>query len=74
MEMIMTTLSLVQALPLRGGVLAALAARYREAMARHRAFVETRRELNWLSDRELADLGMMRCDIDRIAREAASRV
>lgn len=31
---------------------------------------QTRRELSWLSDRELADLGILRCDIDRLARQA----
>jgi uncharacterized protein YjiS (DUF1127 family) len=28
-------------------------------------------ELNQLTDRELSDLGISRCDIDRVAKEAA---
>lgn len=28
----------------------------------------TRRELNALSDRELSDIGLSRCDIERVAR------
>jgi uncharacterized protein YjiS (DUF1127 family) len=34
----------------------------------------TARELCALSDRDLADIGIFRCDIGRIAREAADRV
>ncbi|MEM9198840.1 MAG: DUF1127 domain-containing protein [Pseudomonadota bacterium] len=37
---------------------------------RARQIRETRRELSRLSDRELADLGMHRAGIPRIAREA----
>ncbi len=37
--------------------------RYRRALA----------ELNVHSDRELADLGIMRCDLPRLARETARR-
>jgi uncharacterized protein YjiS (DUF1127 family) len=32
---------------------------------------ETIRELSTLSDRQLADMGVMRFDIDRIARDSA---
>ena len=32
---------------------------------------QTRRELSHLSDRELADIGISRCDIGRVAREAS---
>ena len=33
----------------------------------------TKRELDLLTDRELADLGIMRSDIPRIARDSVSR-
>lgn len=36
-----------------------------------RAYLETFRELQALSDRDLADIGISRGDIERIAREAA---
>jgi uncharacterized protein YjiS (DUF1127 family) len=41
-----------------------------EMRAKNRAYQQTRRELRWLSDRELDDLGITRCDIDRVARQA----
>lgn len=44
--------------------------RFAEMRAQRRAYQQTRHELQWLSDRELSDLGIARCDIDRIAREA----
>ncbi len=34
-------------------------------------YLETRRELSRLSDRDLADVGLSRMDIDSVAREAA---
>jgi Uncharacterized conserved small protein len=37
----------------------------------YRLYRETVRELAQLSDRELADLGIVRYDIDRVARQAA---
>lgn len=40
-------------------------------MARRRVYTETRRELEMLSDRDLADLGISRVQIGEIAREAA---
>ena len=36
-----------------------------------RRYSESLRELNCLDDRELADIGITRCDIQRIAWEAA---
>jgi uncharacterized protein YjiS (DUF1127 family) len=36
-----------------------------------RRYNESLRELNRLDDRELADIGITRCDIQRIAWEAA---
>ena len=36
----------------------------------YRLYRETVRELAQLSDRELADLGIVRYDIDRVARQA----
>ena len=41
------------------------------ALARRRIFSQTARELNALSDRELADLGIHRADIRQIAMQAA---
>ncbi len=41
------------------------------ALARRRMFSQTARELNALTDRELADLGIHRADIRQIAMQAA---
>jgi uncharacterized protein YjiS (DUF1127 family) len=43
-----------------------------QALRRHRIYSRTLAELSALSDRELADLGMSRFDIRRVAREAAN--
>jgi uncharacterized protein YjiS (DUF1127 family) len=43
----------------------------REAAARRATYQQTQRELNSLTDRELADLGMVRNNIDAVARSAA---
>lgn len=48
-----------------------LLAQVKAAFARRAVFTQTLRELNALSDRELADLGIARADITTIAREAA---
>ena len=48
-------------------------ARLSRAFADYRAFVETRNELEALSDRELADLGIARFAINDVARDAVSR-
>lgn len=50
-----------------------LLARLRQAFAEYRVYVETRNELDALSDRELADLGIARFAIDEVARNAAHR-
>jgi uncharacterized protein YjiS (DUF1127 family) len=42
-----------------------------ELMARRKVERTTYFELSGLSDRELSDLGICRCDIRRLAREAA---
>lgn len=42
----------------------------RGRLARREAFRRTLNELNSLSDREAADLGMSRADFARVAREA----
>jgi uncharacterized protein YjiS (DUF1127 family) len=39
--------------------------------ARNRAYHQTVSELEMLSDRDLADIGIARCDIPAIARDAA---
>lgn len=65
-----------------GGVLTArlsagadsLRARYAAWGRRRAAFNQTYRELDALSDRELADIGFSRCDIGWVARDAARRV
>lgn len=46
--------------------------RINEARARYVVYNRTRNELGALSDRELADLGIYRGDIRRIAKEAAA--
>lgn len=43
----------------------------RMALAKRGVYNTTRRELSALSDRDLTDLGIARCDINRLAREAA---
>lgn len=43
-----------------------------QALRRHRIYSRTLAELSALSDRELADLGLSRFDIRRVAREAAN--
>ncbi|MEX3316983.1 DUF1127 domain-containing protein [Sulfitobacter sp. PS-8MA] len=40
-----------------------------EARARRASYRQTLNELQALSDRELADIGLARCDIRRLARE-----
>lgn len=43
----------------------------RRAYARRAAFQQTYNELNMLSNRELNDIGLVRSQIEEIAREAA---
>jgi len=50
---------------------AALRASFAERRAQRRVFAATRDELCALSNRELADLGVARSEITRIAMEAA---
>lgn len=45
----------------------------RKAMTNHTKYRQTVHELNGLSNRELADLGISRCDIYTIARKHADR-
>lgn len=52
-------------------VLREIATGLRAARARRAEAARVRRELASYSDRELADLGISRSDIDAIAREAA---
>jgi uncharacterized protein YjiS (DUF1127 family) len=42
----------------------------RNAIKRHATIRRTTAELSRLSDRELGDLGIARCDINRVARSA----
>ena len=46
---------------------------FRDGIKRWNRYNQTRRELDLLTDRELADLGILRADIPRIAREAIAR-
>jgi uncharacterized protein YjiS (DUF1127 family) len=50
-----------------GGLMAGIAT----ALQRRRLYAQTVRELNALTDRELADLGISRLSIADVAREAA---
>lgn len=45
----------------------------RKQLGRHLRYRKIRAELSAHSDRELADLGILRCDVDRFARKAAVR-
>lgn len=54
-----------------GDRLAALVAGAREALRRRAVYRTTLRELKALNDRDLADLGIAACDLERIAHEAA---
>jgi uncharacterized protein YjiS (DUF1127 family) len=49
----------------------AVASSIKGALARRRMFSQTAGELNALTDRELADLGIHRADIRQIAMQAA---
>lgn len=55
-----------------GATLDTIAAELRGFFARRRLYRETLRELNGLSNRELADLGLHRSQIKRIAIEAVN--
>lgn len=48
-----------------------LLAQVKVMIARRAVYNQTVRELNVLTDRELADLGLSRYDIETVAREAA---
>jgi uncharacterized protein YjiS (DUF1127 family) len=54
--------------------LSALRARIDTAIRRRVEYARTLDELNQLTDRELNDLGFSRCDLRRIAREAADKI
>lgn len=54
-----------------GDRLAGLVASVKLALAKRRVYRETTRELNGLTSRELADLGIHRSMITRVAMEAA---
>lgn len=63
-----------EARPLRGSVfqkLAEVRAELAERFARYQLYRQTMQELSGLNDRELADLGLERGDIHRVAVEAA---
>lgn len=46
----------------------------RQAVERRRRIGRIRRELHRLSDRDLADIGIARGDIDAVARQANDRI
>lgn len=48
----------------------AVFASVKEALARNAVYKKTVRELSSLSDHELSDIGIARCDIYAIARQA----
>lgn len=50
----------------------ALRARFEDWSRRRRAYLDTLAELQALSQRELADIGLAREDLPRVAREAAA--
>lgn len=54
-----------------GAKLAQIWADIKAASAKRALYRETIRELNTLSNRELADLGIARCEIPRIAYETS---
>ena len=43
-------------------------------ISRYNAYHTARQELSNLSDRDLADIGIARCDIDRVARLSAKNI
>lgn len=51
-------------------IVSTLARSLGDALMRHRRIARIEAELRALSDRDLADLGIVRCDIGRIARSA----
>lgn len=55
------------------GFLASIFARFGGAMTEYRRFSRTRNELDALTDRELADIGLNRADIEDIAWRCANR-
>ncbi|WP_068116344.1 DUF1127 domain-containing protein [Tropicimonas marinistellae] len=48
-----------------------LIASFSASMERRRAFLQTRSELNAMTDRELSDIGITRFAINDVARDAA---
>jgi uncharacterized protein YjiS (DUF1127 family) len=52
----------------------AFSARIRLTLAKRKAFNATRAELSKLSSRDLADIGITRSDVTRLAQEAADNV
>ncbi|MEO9822259.1 MAG: DUF1127 domain-containing protein [Paracoccaceae bacterium] len=55
-----------------GELFQALGAQLKDARARRVAYNRTYGELAGLTDRELADIGMSRCEIDRVAKQHAN--
>ncbi|CAM3252938.1 Uncharacterized conserved protein YjiS, DUF1127 family [Paracoccus aminovorans] len=53
------------------GSIAKFVAAIRETLARRSVYRQTLRELNQLSNRDLADLGLHRANIPSVARQAA---
>lgn len=53
------------------GTTGGLFARLRARIDEHARFVRTREELATLTDRELEDIGLVRADIEDVARRAA---
>ncbi|SNB62200.1 protein of unknown function [Arboricoccus pini] len=55
------------------GFLASIFGRFTGSFAEYRRFNRTRNELDSLTDRELADIGLNRADIDNVAWRCAHR-
>jgi uncharacterized protein YjiS (DUF1127 family) len=55
----------------RGAATGGLFARLRTMLAEHARYVRTREELASLTDRELNDIGLVRSDIEDVAKRAA---
>jgi uncharacterized protein YjiS (DUF1127 family) len=54
------------------GAITNLRSKLNDRFQRRQQYTQTKRELSSLSNRELNDIGIRPCDIERIARESAA--